>query len=252
MLLIFLLIGSLGCITSPPSAPTNSPTSSTSSASAISSASQSTPPVNSSVPSSWLHNSTKYFEVYYPREVLENPVFHTKLNILLLGADYTYESFSKLFHREPERAKIFLYASKDSLKNRTGDNSIWFVNYTSNEIYVSLINITRFYYAPPELLPPPIAELAAGKRLPDYLTVGLGTLAFDIPANTTVNPPETLYQVNLRNGYNESLWGSAGILVEYILQKYGGNELANLLTGQRVLDISQSELEDYLTAPSAK
>ncbi|WP_367883857.1 hypothetical protein [Thermococcus peptonophilus] len=222
MLLIFLLIGSLGCITSPPSAPTNSPTSSTSSASAISSASQSTPPVNSSVPSSWLHNSTKYFEVYYPREVLENPVFHTKLNILLLGADYTYESFSKLFHREPERAKIFLYASKDSLKNRTGDNSIWFVNYTSNEIYVSLINITRFYYAPPELLPPPIAELAAGKRLPDYLTVGLGTLAFDIPANTTVNPPETLYQVNLRNGYNESLWGSAGILVEYILQKYGG------------------------------
>jgi hypothetical protein len=95
MLLIFLIVGSLGCINSP-STPTSSPNSGTSQFSTIPSTSQhtttSTPATStgSPIPSSWLHNSTKYFEVCYPREVLENPVFHTKLNILILGADYTY------------------------------------------------------------------------------------------------------------------------------------------------------------------
>ncbi|NJF25554.1 hypothetical protein [Thermococcus sp. Bubb.Bath] len=230
--MIFMVVGSLGCINSP-SASTNGHNSSTSQPTSTS----------SSISGSWLHNSTKYFEIYYPKEVLENPYLHAKLNILILGADYTYESFSKLFHREPRRAKIFLYTSEDSLKNRTGEDSIWFVNYTSNEIYLALLNVSRFCYAP-ELLPP-IAELAAGKRLPDYLTVGLGTLAFGIPSYTALKP-ETLYHADLRSDYNETLWGSAGMLVGYILLKYGGSELAELLKGDEAPKVTWKEFEGYL------
>jgi hypothetical protein len=184
MFLVFLIVGSLGCINSP-STPTSNPNSSTT-PSTSQNTTTTTPATStgSPVPSSWLHNSTEYFEIYYPKEVLENPYLHEKLNILLLGADYTYESFAKLFHREPKMARMFLYTSEDSLRNRTGEDSLWFVNHTSNEVHIVLLNVSSFCYAP-ELLPP-IAELAAGEKLPDYLTVGLGALAFGIPEYASI------------------------------------------------------------------
>ncbi|WP_457753706.1 hypothetical protein [Thermococcus sp.] len=114
--LVFLIIGiSFGCIS-------GKYTSSTSTIENIENIQTSESPqsINANAYKSWLHNSTKYFEIYYPEEVYKDPILQSKLNMLLLGADSTYESYSKLFGLKPQRAKIYLYPSKDSLKNITG------------------------------------------------------------------------------------------------------------------------------------
>ncbi len=247
-LVLILLTATLGCISTPHSKAAT-PQEST----ATSIPSENTSPRNTQVYKDWHHNSTKYFEIYYPKEVRDDPILQSKLNILLLGANSAYSSYSRLFRTSPQKAKIYLYPSEKSLENITGKNVLWFVDYKRREIHVALINETGVY----SLLDVDAAllEYAAGKELPDFIAVGFGALD---AGRTPMSPQEKkeeyvsmdeLKSLNLRGGYNATLFAEAKDLVEYIADEYGPLTLVEVLKTGRIPRINWSDFMKFTTTP---
>ncbi len=241
-LLVFLIIGiSFGCIsgkhTSPTSTVENIQTS------------ESLQHINADAYKDWLYNSTRYFEIYYPKEVYENPILQSKLNMLILGADSTYESYSKIFGTEPQKAKIYLYSSKEELENITGRSTLWFVNYQKKEIHVALIEESGMYAS--FEIASALLEFAAGKRLPDVLAVGFGVLDFRIPMSTQEKTIKyvsikQLKSLKLREEYNETLYAEAGDLLKYIADVYGPQALIEALRDENIPSVNEKEFWKFL------
>ncbi|WP_297490544.1 hypothetical protein [Thermococcus sp.] len=200
----------------------------------------------------WYHNSTRYFEVYYPKEVRDDPVLQSKLNMLLLGADSAYEGYSKLFGSEPQRAKIYLHPSKEALENTTGKKTLWLVDYKKREIHVALIKETGVYSSLD--VASALLEYAAGKRLPDVLAVGFGVLdGGPIPIGpqekkTKYVSIEKLKSLNLRENYNETLYAEAGDLLWYIAAEYGPQALIEALRKGDISKINEKEFMESATS----
>lgn len=207
--------------------------------------------INVAVYKDWLHNSTQYFEIYYPKEVYENPVLQSKLNMLILGADSTYESYSKIFGTEPQKAKIYLYPSKEELENITEKNTLWFVDYQKREIHIALIEETGMYLS--FEIVPALLEFAAGKTLPDALAVGFGVLNFKIPMSlqektTKYVSINQLNSLNLRENYNETLYTEAGDLLRYIADTHGPQVLIKVLKEGNIPEIDEGKFREFLNA----
>ncbi len=116
LLVLILVTAALGCVSTPhPTATGHSESTATSSQ-----APGATGRLGGRVYGNWYHNSTKYFEIYYPKEIRDDPVLQSKLNMLLLGADSAYASYARLFGTRPQKAKIYLYPSEKALENITG------------------------------------------------------------------------------------------------------------------------------------
>ena len=226
LLIIALLTSTLGCISTSQQTATGTKTPAPTTTENAGSA-------GSQVYRNWYHNSTRYFEVYYPKEVRDDPILQSKLNILILGADSAYESYSKLFGTRPQKARIYLYPSEKALENITGKNVLWFVDYKKKEIHVALINETGVY----SILDVDAAllEYAAGRKLPDFIAVGFGAMD---AGRTPVGPREKreryvsldkLESPNLRGGYNATLFAETNDLMEYIADEYGPLALVEVL-----------------------
>ncbi|WP_235507106.1 M1 family aminopeptidase [Thermococcus barophilus] len=243
-LLVFLIIGiSFGCISGEHSSPTstvkNIQTSET----------MQTANLSYTYYKDWLHNSTKYFEIYYPEEIYENPTLQSKLNMLLLGADSTYESYSKLFGIKPQRAKIYLYPSKDSLKSITGKNTLWFVDYRNREIHIALIEESGMYSS--FEIVSALLEFAAGRKLPDVIAVGFGVLNFRISMSPQEKAAkyvsiEQLKSLDLRKEYNETLYAEAGDLLRYIADIHGTQALIKTLKGGNIPTVNEKDFLEFL------
>ncbi len=245
-LVVVLLTSTLGCISTSQQTATGTKTPATTTENAGS--------VGSQVYRNWYHNSTKYFEIYYPREVRDDPILQSKLNMLLLGADSAYESYSKLFGTRLQKAKIYLYPSEKALENTTERKVLWFVDYKRREIHVALINETGVY----SILDVDAAllEYAAGRKLPDFIAVGFG--AMDV-GRTPVGSQEKmekyvglnkLKSLNLRGGYNAVLFAEANDLMEYIADEYGPLALVEVLKTGGIPEINWSDFMKFATAPS--
>ncbi|WP_297549640.1 hypothetical protein [Thermococcus sp.] len=243
LLIIALLTSTLGCIS------TSQQTSTETKTSPIP---ENTGSFGIQVYRDWYHNSTKYFEIYYPKEVRDDPILQSKLNILLLGADSVYESYSKLFGTRPQKAKIYLYPSEKALENITGRKVLWFVNYKKKEIHVALINETGVYSILD--VDSALLEYAAGKKLPDIIAVGFGALD---AGRTPVGPHEKmekyvglnkLKSLNLRGGYNAVLFAEANDLMEYIADEYGPLALVKVLKTGGIPEINWSDFMKFATA----
>jgi len=211
--------------------------------------SESLQPINAEVYKSWLHNSTKYFKIYYPEEVYKDPILQSKLNMLLLGADSTYEGHSKLFGIKPQEAKIYLYPSKDSLKNITGENTLWFVDYQRREIHIALIEESGMYSS--FEIVSALLEFVAGEKLPDVLALGFGVLDFRIPMSSQEKATkyvsiEQLKSLDLRKEYNETLYAEAGDLLRYIADTYGPQALINTLKDGNIPSIKEKDFLKFL------
>ena len=217
--------------------------------------SESLQPINAEVYKSWLHNSTKYFEIYYPEEVYKDPILQSKLNMLLLGADSTYEGHSKLFGIKPQEAKIYLYPSKDSLKNITGKNTLWFVDYQNREIHIALIEESGMYSS--FEIVSALLEFAAGEKLPDVLVIGFGVLHFRIPMSSQEKATkyvsiEQLKSLDLRKEYNETLYAEAGDLLRYIADTYGPQALINTLKDGNIPTVNEKDFLEFLEVEDHK
>ena len=239
----------LGCIASPSPKTASQQEGTAVSTQTMESSSQ----INALAYAGWYHNSTKYFEIYYPKEVRDDPILQSKLNMLLLGADSAYVSYSKLFGTEPERAKIYLYPSEKALENITGKKVLWFVDYKRREIHVALINETGVY----SLLDVDSAllEYAAGRRLPDFIAVGFGAMdAGRTPASPQEKKEEyvsvdKLKSLNLRGSYNATLFAEANDLMEYIADEYGPLALVEVLKTERIPRINWEDFMKFATTP---
>ena len=248
LLVLILLTATLGCISTSQSKTTSSQGSSETSTQAL----KNTSLTNLQIYRGWYHNSTKYFEIYYPKEVLEDPILQSKLNMLLLGADSAYASYSRLFGTRPQKAKIYLYPSEKALENTTGRKILWFVDYKRREIHVALINETGVY----SLLDVDAAllEYAAGRKLPDFIAVGFGVLD---AGRTPVSPQEKmakyagieeLESLHLRESYNRTLYAEAGDLLGYIADEYGPQALIKALEEGNIPKIDEKRLLESVTS----
>jgi len=209
--------------------------------------------INASAYAGWYHNSTKYFEIYYPEEVRDDPVLQSKLNMLLLGADGAYESYSRLFETRPQKAKIYLYPSEEALENITGREVLWFVDYKRREIHVALIKGTGVYSVLD--VDSTLLEYAAGRKLPDFIAVGFGALD---AGRTPMSPQEKmakyvgigiLKSLNLRGSYNATLFAEANDLMAYIADKYGPLALVEVLKTGRIPEINENDFMKFATTP---
>ncbi len=245
-LVLVLITATLGCISTPQQTATGTRSSATTTKENAGS-------FGTQVYKDWHHNSTKYFEIYYPKEVREDPVLQSKLNMLLLGADSAYEGYSKLFGTRPQKVKIYLYPSENALENITGKNVLWFVDYKRREIHIALINETGLY----SILDVDAAllEYAAGRKLPDFIAVGFGALD---AGRTPMSPQEKkeeyvsmdeLKSLNLRGGYNAALFAEAKDLMEYIADEYGPLALVEVLKTGRIPKIDWMDFMKSATTP---
>jgi len=250
LLVLFLLTATLGCISVPHSTNPGSRGSTT----IPTQTPKNTGATGAQVYRGWYHNSMKYFEIYYPKEVRDDPVLQSKLNMLLLGADRAYKDYTKLFGTEPRRAKIYLYPSQEALENITGKKDLWFVDYKKREIHIALIKETGVYSvfdADSALL-----EFAAGRKLPDVIAVGFGVMdagAIPITPQEEVSEYvsiETLKSLNLRENYNATRDAEAGSLLEYIANEYGPRALVRVLKDGRIPKIDEGGFKKFITTGS--
>ena len=246
LLIIALLTSTLGCISTSQQTATGTKTPAPTTTENAGSA-------GSQVYRNWYHNSTRYFEVYYPKEVRDDPILQSKLNILILGADSAYESYSKLFGTRPQKARIYLYPSEKALENITGKNVLWFVDYKKKEIHVALINETGVYSILD--VDSALLEYAAGRKLPDFIAVGFGVMD---AGRTHLSPQEKkekyvsmdeLKSLNLRGGYNTTLFAEAKDLMEYIADEYGPLALVEVLKTGRIPKIDWMDFMKSATTP---
>ena len=249
LLVLILVTAALGCVSTPhPTATGHSESTATSSQ-----APGATGRLGGRVYGNWYHNSTKYFEIYYPKEIRDDPVLQSKLNMLLLGADSAYASYARLFGTRPQKAKIYLYPSEKALENITGRKVLWFVDYKRREIHVALINETGVY----SILDVDAAllEYAAGRKLPDFIAVGFGAMD---AGRTPVGPREKkeryvsldkLESLNLRGGYNAVLFAETNDLMEYIADEYGPLALVEVLKTDRIPKINWGDFMKSATTP---
>ena len=247
LLVLVLLTAILGCISTPHS---KAATPQESTATSISSENASS--IGAQVYQGWYHNSTKYFDVYYPKEVRDDPVLQSDLNMLLLGVDNAYEGYSKIFGTKPQRAKIYLYPSKEALENITGKKALWFVDYKKREIHVALIKETGVYSSLD--VASALLEYAAGRKLPDFIAVGFGVIdGGSIPISpqekkTKYVSIEKLKSLNLRENYNETLYAEAGDLLWYIAAEYGPQALIEALRNGDISKINEKEFMESATS----
>jgi len=246
LITLTIITATFGCISNTQTFPTSTTTIQQQSTAEITQTSESSQSINANPYKSWLHNSTKYFEIYYPEEVYKDPILQSKLNMLLLGADSTYESYSKLFGGKPHKAKIYLYPSKDSLKNITGKNTLWFVDYQRREIHIALIEESGMYSS--FEIVSALLEFAAGEKLPDVLVIGFGVLNFRIPMSSQESyvSIEQLKSLDLRKEYNETLYAEAGDLLRYIADTYGPQALINTLKNGNIPTVNEKDFLEFL------
>ncbi len=255
LLILFLLTVTLGCISGPhPTTPSSQRR--TTAPTQTSQTSENTKSTNVQPYGDWYHNSTKYFDVYYPKEVLEDPVLQSKLNMLLLGADSAYEGYSRLFGTRPQKAKIYLYPSEKALENITGKKALWFVDYKKREIHVALIKETGVYSSLD--VASALLEYAAGRKLPDFIAVGFGVIdGGSIPISpqekkTKYVSIEKLKSLNLRENYNETLYAEAGDLLWYIAAEYGPQALIEALRNGAISKINEKEFMESVASEQRK
>ncbi|WP_456367049.1 M1 family aminopeptidase [Thermococcus sp.] len=172
--------------------------------------------------------------------------------MLLLGADSAYEGYSRLFGTKLQKARIYLYPSKEALENITGKKDLWFVDYKKREIHAALIKDTGVYSLPN--VDAALLEYAAGRKLPDFIAVGFGVVD---AGSKPISPQEKIAKyvgieriesLNLRENYNKILYAEAGDLLEYIGSRYGPRALIEALRNGSVPKIDGKEFME--SAPS--
>jgi len=181
--------------------------------------------------SNWVKNETKYFTIYYPPNVANYEKFMAKIRTLLIGIDYTYESYTRAFGKEPQKIELYIYPSENDLKLDYSTDLPWYIE--GNKIFTFLDKESK------ELYPYNIES-----ALIAYLTNNVNGLTFVFPA---VSEAYSRSLPKNRIPFNELVkltdskssedikeyWDNMVDLVTFLVLKYGANEVFKLLQSDK-------------------
>ncbi|WP_158505947.1 hypothetical protein [Thermococcus paralvinellae] len=195
--------------------------------------------------SNWVKNETRYFTIYYPPSVANYEKFMAKIRFLLTGIDYTYESYAKVFGKEPQKLELYIYPSEDDLKLDYSTDLPWYIE--GNKIFTFLDKDLNNLY--PFTVESALIAYLTGKV--NGLTLAFPSIAdayFRSIPRESVSFSDLLKLADSKDSMEiYRYWDNMGDLIIFLISKYGTQEVLKLLQidepSQEILKLPNVESE---------